>query len=154
MASVIVTDGVARELSAAEEQAWRESLLPDLDALKAAKKNEVDVERERRVLQGYDFMGKLIQLDPDSRANINAAHSLAKDCWSGLAVWPADFAWRAMDNEFLPLPTPELMIAMGQTGLAVYNALLKAGWAHKDAIAGLATADAVLNYDITVGWPG
>jgi uncharacterized protein DUF4376 len=147
-----IVDGELIDMSPEEEAAFLASQVPDLNAAKDARKNEVDSLRDAKLAAGFPFMGKVIQFDPRSEAKITGGHALARDARDGLIPWPADFRWRTADNTFLPL-TMEQMLQLGQTAAGIADAMLKRGWAHKDAIEAMTEPAAVQAYDITAGWP-
>lgn len=153
-----MVDGELVEMTPEEEAEWvaqaDAAAAAELVELRGARKDQVDQERERRLAAGFPVpdTDKHIQLDPISRANLNGAHSLAKDVLDGLVTWPADFAWRCTDNTFLLIREPTTMIEIAQTALAYYNAAMKTAWQHKDAIEVLVTAEEIEAYDITTGW--
>jgi hypothetical protein len=68
--------------------------------------DQVNVERDRRAHYGFMFNGKRYQFDPDSRARISGAATLAKfaivgGAQAGNLRWmnpSADFSWIAADN--------------------------------------------------------
>lgn len=68
----------------------------------------------------------------------------------------APMVWRTEDNVNQAVPAQQMVsIAMGV--LESKQAILSAAWAHKDAIAALVEAgnlQGLIDYDITVGWPG
>lgn len=74
-------------------------------------KEEVNVERDRRIETSFPFMGKQIQFRPGDRENINGASSLAiiaimNGAQRGDTKWHGgkeDFVWITADNSLLTL---------------------------------------------------
>ena len=102
--------------------------------------DDVNSERDRRVLNGFMFAGKLFDYNMEAKTNISGAAQMAFMAmianpaaakslrWNGGAD---DFQWRTYDNSFLPM-TGEMVIAFGQTAAAHEYAHKKATWALKD----------------------
>lgn len=101
---------------------------------------------------GFTFRQKLIQTDEVARSNIDTMGGEAR--WAKLlnAGWPMDFAWRTADDSFLPLPSPDDMIALGEAAKSFIYGLWKVKWAHVDAVRKLPDGDAVMKYDFSTGW--
>ncbi|MBN9568690.1 MAG: DUF4376 domain-containing protein [Alphaproteobacteria bacterium] len=101
------------------------------------------------IVAGRNYAGHNYQIDDASRANINAAATMAMvapDAWSG------DFYWIASDNSHVPMTAAEV-IAFGLNAGDYYTAMIFTNRAHKDAIAALTTISTCDAYDVTAGWP-
>lgn len=131
---------------------------PPLAEVILARKREVDALLSARVaMVSVSGVPAPVQMrdNEDDRANIDSqalAATLTKLDPTGPVQWAPDEAWRLADNSSFPLPTADAMIVFAAAAGAAYKALRKVGWAHKDALGKLTTAEDVAAYDITVGW--
>lgn len=79
-----------------------------------ASNEDVNRERDRRTHNGFMFNGKLYQFDPDSKARVTGAATLAKfavvaGAQAGNLRWmnpSADFSWIAADNSLNTMDAP------------------------------------------------
>jgi hypothetical protein len=101
---------------------------------------------------GMTYQGKVLQIRENDQINITAVGQEARWALAGGIAWPANFAWRMADNSFLPLPTPQHMIALGEAAKAEVYRLRQVKWGHAAAIAAMETAEAVNAHDIEAGW--
>lgn len=95
--------------------AWREEggtpvPPPDLPAEELCKR--IDIERDRRVSDRFQFAGVWFQCRPADVTNITGAGASALAALVVGAPWPADFVWIAEDNSLVPMTAAEV-IAFG-----------------------------------------
>lgn len=126
-----------------EAQRWKRAAIDDALAQK--------LERGMEYPPGSKRMLQIGERDQDRIGNMAIAAMAAK---MGLIQWPANTVWRMADNQPLALATPDAMIALAMAAMARVNVMRKAAWAHKDAIAALATQEQLESYDPNSGWPG
>lgn len=114
----------------------------DRDPTEVAEKlvRAIDVERNRRIADGFIFGGKLYQSRNEDRENIAGA-SLAALAAMGNGALPDDYRWHGGDSDFvwiaednsLTLMDAQTMFAFGQTAMAHKQAHIFAARALKDA---------------------
>jgi hypothetical protein len=108
-----------------------------------------------KIAAGFNYAGKLIQIDDASQANI-AAQGLAA---LGSIVdpasnpWDANFTWICADNSRLALATAAAMYAFATACDGYVKGCILQRRALKDAIAGATTLAALQAIDISTGWP-
>lgn len=127
------------------------SWLPNLDAAKAAKKNEVEAELARRLyLPCNDF-----DADKVSRERISGMIARLQRGDGLPAGW---MGWRDASNQqqWATDDAATVLANLASLSRAIEDreqALLIAAWQHKAAIAALSDIDAITGYDVTAGWP-
>ncbi len=73
--------------------------VPDLDALRIAKNDEINAERERRTFNSFEHAGKNISCDTLSRSDIDGINGYVALNGQFPDVWPG--AWKCADNSYL-----------------------------------------------------
>lgn len=119
-------------------------LKPYVPPSKADLLKQLKAKREAVQYGAFAYMGKRIQCDDLSRANINTAATNAMIATD--EQWPAAFAWRCADNSWLPLTRAQTLgmsAAFGQFLAACF-----ATFATKAA-----QIEASEPCDINSGWP-
>lgn len=113
----------------------------DLEALRAAKNDEINAERERRTFDSFTHAGKVISCDTLSRSDIDGTNGYVALNGAFPSVWPGE--WKCADNTHLPITT----VAEWK---AFYSAMVGAGsalYAHaqelKEALAKATTAEEI-----------
>ena len=127
------------------------SWLPNLDAAKAAKKAEIEIELSRRLYlpcNGFDT-------DNISRGRISGMIARLQHEDGLPAGW---MGWRDAANEMRWADDDPATVLANLTALSRAiedreQVLLIASWAHKANIAALEDIDAILAYDVTANWP-
>lgn len=130
---------------------------PTLQQRKAALLRAVAAEYDGRIAAGVPYEGKRLQLDTESRTNLQGVVNYADKTVAGEPgfVWPpamAEKGWRMKDNSYLPMPTPQDIYALAGAAALYFMGLRYAAAAHKDAIVA-ATAETIDAIDVTQGWP-
>ena len=128
-----------------------ESWLPNLDAARASRLQEVATELNRRLYlpcNGFDA-------DNVSRERISGMIARLQRGDGLPAGW---MGWRDAANEMRWADADPATVLANLTALSCAiedreQALLVTSWAHKAAIAALEDIDAILGYDVTTGWP-
>lgn len=128
-----------------------ESWLPDLDAAREAKKQEVASDLSRRLYlpcNGFDA-------DKVSRDRISGTIARLQRGDGLPAGW---MGWRDAANEMHWTNDEPATVLANLTALSRAiedreQALLIAAWDHKRNIADLPDIDTILSYDVTAGWP-
>ena len=134
--------------------AWNwssKSWLPDLDAARASKLQQVSAELNTRLYlpcNGFDA-------DTVSRGRISG---MVARLQRGDGLPPGWVGWRDASNDMQWAADDAATVLTSLTALsrAIENreqALLIAAWQHKANIAALEDIDAILAYDVTQGWP-
>lgn len=131
-----------------------------LAAAVLAKGSAIAAAYAAAVARGYEHRGKVIQIDPESRQNIDSMALLARLVLNNVdgAEWPADLAekgWRTLDNTHLPM-TPTQMVSMSFEVANHFVAIRFRASALKDALAAAVAAqdaDAIAAIDPSTGWP-
>ena len=114
----------------------------------AARKAEVEAERERRNRLPIDHAGARFDADETAQRNISAWQT---QMGAG-AVLPAGFMWRDYDN--IDHPADAAFINGLGAAITLRGTLLyQASWQHKAALDALSSVEAILIYDLTAGWP-
>lgn len=106
---------------------------------------------QARLRQGLAHAGKQFSLDESSQRRLTSTYSLAQDAKAGGSAWPSGFAWRANDNSYLPLATPDDAIAFTRAAAQEAARLQFGYFARKDSLAGLAD-DALGGFDPDASW--
>jgi len=99
----------------------------------------ITVERDRRLVAGFDFAGHRFQSRAEDRENIAGASTAAFAAMVGGAVegdfrWhggETDFAWIAADNTLVPMDA-QTTFALGRAAMAHKQCLIFAARALKD----------------------
>ena len=128
-----------------------ESWLPNLDAARKAKLQEVATELGRRLYlpcNGFDADRVSRERISGTIARLQRGDGLPAG-WVGWRDACNDMHW-ATDDAATVLAN---LIALSRAIEDREQALLVASWAHKAAIAALEDIDAILGYDVTTGWP-
>ena len=127
------------------------SWLPNLDAARESKLQQVSAELNTRLYlpcNGFDA-------DKISRERISGMIARLQRGDGLPAGW---MGWRDAANEMRWVTDDAATVLANLTALSRAiedreQALLVAGWTHKANIAALEDIDAILAYDVTVGWP-
>jgi hypothetical protein len=114
-----------------------EWVLP-LSTVQAEKHSTVTVERDKRILSGFNFSGHMIQADSGSR---EIAHQyLTKDI-AGTNVYP--ITWRTMDNAYIQIEDSVSLKLFTDAMTAHVNSHFQASWQAKDQIDNASTVEEV-----------
>ena len=127
------------------------SWLPDLDAARSSKLQQVAAELNTRLYlpcNGFDA-------DQVSCGRISGTIDRLQRGGGLPAGW---MGWRDAENNMHWATDEAQTVLANLTALSRSiedreQALLIAAWTHKDAIAALEDIDAILSYDVTAGWP-
>jgi len=118
---------------------------------------------QSKVTEGFQYAGKVFEIDPDSQRKIDSEIKTA-ETWDAVytsagvtpvPTWSIGPGWRAVDDTFMPVTKQEFLLF----GIAVRDhvrALHGAKWTHWAAIDALVAADdaaSLLAYDVTTDWP-
>ena len=134
------------------------SWLPNLDAAKAAKKAEIEAEHSRRINEPLLYDGKVLDADQAARDNLKAKlEEVRERIRLNMPMAPELLVWRDNDNQTHSWSTIEAYhdwlagyaVTMSERGTRCYTC----AWYHKDTLKQLSEMEAVLNYDLTQGWP-
>ena len=121
--------------------------LRSLAEVKAAKTEEINVERERRGILPITFQG--IEWDADELSQRNISAWMASIA-AGVAI-PTGFVWRATDNTNHAADA-DFVNGLGAAITLRGTVLYQTSWGKKAAVNALTTVDAVKAYDVTAGW--
>jgi hypothetical protein len=151
MGATKVVNGVTVEMSPEEEAAFVAEQ-QDYPGRRAQLRAALHRAFEDRLRQGLEVDGHQVALDEASQNRLQWTFTRARDSNAGGGPhWPEAFAWRASDNAYLPLPSPEAAIAFCRRTAAEAMRLRMAMFDKKDALA--LTADAELDrFDPQAGW--
>lgn len=142
---------VAGEVSIASDQksASREwaVISIDIELLKKKRYAEIDVLRDRAFADGFSYNG--VDFDSDDKA-MTDIQGMVLLITAGYSI-ASDFAWRAANNTFVPMDANAVK-GLGIALVQFRDVIYKNSWQKKDAIAALAYATQVVEYDITTGW--
>lgn len=151
-----IQDGeiVRRPPSPSPHHEWdwpTKSWLPNLDAARNAKLQEVTAELNRRLYlpcNGFDA-------DKVSRERISGMIARLQRRDGLPAGW---VGWRDASNQQQWVEDDAMTVLVNLTALSRAiedreQALLVASWTHKANIAALADIDAIIGYDVTANWP-
>lgn len=121
--------------------------VPPLPLAVAAKRAEINAERDRRYYGILTVDGLRYDADRESRAKITGRAAM---CVAGLA--PAEFIWMDADNvarSHSPSSFLDLCRVMDEQSQALHAA----AWDMKNQVDALADPDEVRSFDSTRGWP-
>ena len=119
------------------------------------RQNAIDAAARRydaALAAGMSYGGKVLQIREPDQANLTTMGNEARWAKAAGAAWPADFAWRMADDTFLPVPTTDAMIALGEAAKAEVYRLRRVKWLHVDALLALASSADIAGYNIETGW--
>lgn len=118
------------------------------DQLKDRRRTEILAKRDAVMAGGIDFSGSAFNTDAGTVATINLIATALLDG----ETLPANFTWR--DRDGTPVAVPDANFKAFRNALARHFALAsKNADDHLAALAALADAQAVIDYDFTTGWP-
>ena len=129
----------------------------ELASLKVLRRLEVDTMRDRRAARGVAVTlsgGRSFTVqtrDADDKLNLLGMGTLI-ELLVAQAGPSATIGFRDAANAVRPLTQADVLALLAQVG-AAQQALIAAGWDHKDAIEALTTIETVAAYDIGAGWP-
>jgi len=126
----------------------------DTEAERTRLQALIDLERDRRIANGFMFNDKLYQSRPEDRENITGA-SIAALAAIGMGAEVGDLRWHGGDSDFEWIAADNSLTAMdahtvflfGQTAMAHKQTLIFAARYLKDA------EDIPLDYEDDVWWP-
>ena len=140
------------------------SWLPNLDAARAAKKTEIEAERNRRINEPLIYDGKVLDADQAARDNLKAKlEEVRERVRLNVLMTPELLVWRDNGNVTHSWPTIEAYhdwlagyaVAMSDRGTRCYAC----AWHHKDALKEVNapngqpwTVESILAYDVTKNW--
>lgn len=141
------------------------SWLPNLESAKAAKKTEIEAERNRRISEPLIYDGKVLDADQAARDNLKAKlEEVRERIRLNMPMAPELLVWRDNDNQTHSWPTIEAYhdwlagyaVAMSDRGTRCYAC----AWHHKDVLKAANdpngqpwTVASIAAYDVTAGWP-
>ena len=154
------------KMSSFDEWDWpTKSWLPNLDAAKAAKKAEIEAERNRRISEPLIYDGKVLDADMTARDNLKAKlEEVRERIRMNMPMAPELLVWRDNGNQTHSWPTIEAYhdwlagyaVAMSDRGTRCYAC----AWHHKDVLKAANdpngqpwTVESIAAHDITAGWP-
>ncbi len=152
--AVLCPDGLfVSDIDAAQAVAGDATAL--LTQAKAIKVAAVASRYAGKIADGFNYAGKLIQIDDASRANIAAQGlaALGSIVDSASNPWEPTFTWICADNSRLPLATAAAMYDFASACDGYVKDCILHRRALKDAIAGAATLADLQAIDISAGWP-
>lgn len=121
LGKMVVRDMTAEEITVREAELA--SVTPDINALKAAKNEQVNAWREEANAKTFPYAGKEIAVDDLSWKDIlSTAGEIAL-----FGAFPENFpgGWKATDNTYVPLPTVDdfktMFRAMTKRGADNFN---------------------------------
>ncbi len=128
---------------------------PSVDDAREVQAQAVDRIRSARHGQPIAYMGEFFDADVAARENISGVLTRLTRGDGLTAGW---IGWRTFDNNMVWADEPAEEVLSHLRGLSCAiedrkQALLSVAWGHKDALAELSSVEAVMEYDITAGWP-
>lgn len=133
-------------------------LPPDLSNMQESLKKEVDILRNYKINEPLIYDGKVLDADEAARDNLKAKlEEVRERIRLNMPMAPELLVWRDNANQTHSWPTIEAYhdwlagyaVEMSDRGTRCYAC----AWYHKDAIGQLSTVEAVMDYNITHGWP-
>lgn len=114
-----------------------------------ARKSQINRLRDIKINEGIVWNGHAFDTDIAGRANIT---SIVASISAGISL-PEGFSWRTADNNNVVM-TEQDVKDLAQVMVAHVNHAYVVSWTHKENLDALSdgTAQAVAEYDITVGW--
>ena len=118
----------------------------------ADKVAAINAERDHRLGMGAPYAGKRVEVSDRGRADLGGMVSAAMLASNGLTAWSEGYArgWIAMDNERVPLPTPNDGILLAAFVGDWYGRTMQHARDLKDAAL---TAVDPATIDEMAGWP-
>ena len=146
----IVGDSVLPMSSAESEAVDRQEpfLGMNLAESKALARLHVNNHRDAVMRGGWTYDGIRYDSDPQARQNMSGTMTLISTGY----ILPPAFTWRDANNMDHPFDN-ETFTSFFRASCIWMETLYQTSWAHKAQIDALTSAEAVQNYDITVGWP-
>ena len=114
---------------------------PDLDALRAAKNDEINAERERRTFGTFEHAGKTVSCDTLSRSDIDGINGYVAINGEFPAIWPG--VWKCADNTYLTITTVDEWKSFYGAMVAAGSALYAHAQELKAALAKATTAEEI-----------
>lgn len=114
----------------------------------------IDVERDRRIADGFTFNGLAYQLDDKSKTNVTAAGADARFAIAGGAQ-PGDLRWADPDNDFGWIASDNTVTSMDATTMVDFSTAAKF-WVTKHIFAARALKDMEpipADYEQDTYWP-
>ncbi|SDM57459.1 protein of unknown function [Oryzisolibacter propanilivorax] len=118
----------------------------DLDALKAAKNDEINAARLAANFSHFEHAGKQIACDQLSRSDIDGTNGFVALYGALPPGWPG--GWKAIDNTYVAIADVAAWKAFYASMFAAGNANFAHAQALKEALAAAATAEEVA----AIGW--
>lgn len=114
----------------------------------ADKKNMVNLVRDEKIEEGYEWNGNVYDIDATS-LSILANYTMAVS--NGVAL-PSNFMWRTKDNVNIPLTASEL-VQLNSILILHVNQIFTYSWELKSILDNMNTIEDVDSFDIEIGWP-
>lgn len=114
----------------------------------AEKKNMINLIRDNKINEGYEWNGNLYDIDTTSLAILaNYVTTVS----NGIAL-PSNFTWRTKDNVNIPLSASEL-IQLNSILILYVNEIYSYSWQLKNILDSFNSLEAVDGFDVDIGWP-
>ena len=114
---------------------------PDLEALRTAKNDEINAERERLTFDTFTHAGKGVSCDMLSRSDIDGINGYVALNGAFPAIWPG--VWKCADNSYLTIATIDEWKAFYGAMVAAGSALYAHAQELKAALAKATTAEEI-----------
>lgn len=114
----------------------------------ADKKNMINLVRDEKIEEGYEWNGNIYDIDNISMS-ILSNYTMAVS--NGVAL-PPNFTWRTKDNVNIPLTASEL-IQLNSILILYVNQVYSYSWELKAVLDNMQDIEEVDAFDIEIGWP-
>jgi len=111
---------------------------PDFEEQRVNILSKITIERDQRILSGFDYNGKQISCDNVSQANANAF--LTADS-QGILTYP--IKWRTVDNTIIEIVDNAELKTFTGTMLLTVQTIFQESWIVKDVIESATTIEDV-----------
>lgn len=140
-----LVNGILVELTPAEEAEYLAAQIVPFETVKQQKLSALAALRYQHETAGITLNGMTIETDRQSQALITGAWSFSQLNPAVLIDWKAESGWIQIDAATIS--------AIAGAVATHVQACFSNERIHAEAIAALATCEAVTNYDLTTGWP-
>lgn len=114
----------------------------------ADKKNMVNIVRDEKIEEGYEWNGNIYDIDATS-LSILANYTMSVS--NGINL-PPNFTWRTKDNTNVPL-SPSELIQLNSILMLYVNEVYTYSWELKRVLDEMQDIEEVDAFDVEIGWP-
>lgn len=114
----------------------------------ADKKNMINIVRDEKINEGYEWNGNIYDIDSTS---LSILANYAMSVSNGINL-PPNFTWRTKNNINIPL-SPSELIQLNSILILYVNKVYTYSWYLKSVLDEMQDKEEVDAFDIEIGWP-